>query len=121
MFIVLVGPKGSGKTHIGRVLESRLGVHFFHVEPHWMAYYAECKAGGQAPVIAGGIAGVHPRIRDALSVHAHVCVETTGASTEILGALLALSDPAQTLVARITAPLQLCMERVATRDQTEQS
>jgi shikimate kinase len=33
MFIVLVGPKGSGKSHIGRTLERELGVLFFHVEP----------------------------------------------------------------------------------------
>lgn len=67
MFVLLVGPKGSGKSHIGRVLERRLGVHFFHVEPLWMAYYAECKSKRQAPSIADGIRVVHPRIRVALA------------------------------------------------------
>src|SRR5688572_13495016 len=37
MFVILVGAKGSGKSHIGRILEARLGVHFFHVEPLWLA------------------------------------------------------------------------------------
>ena len=33
-----------GKSHIGGVPESSLEVHFFRVEPLWMAYYSECTA-----------------------------------------------------------------------------
>lgn len=84
MFIVLVGPKGSGKSHIGRTLERHLGVHFLHVELLWMSYYAEGRAAGREPSIAEGIARVHPRIVDALRSHEHVCVETTGAPPEIV-------------------------------------
>jgi dephospho-CoA kinase len=118
MLIVLVGPKGSGKSHVGRVLERRLGVHFFHVEPLWMAYYAACRAAGREPAIPEGIAAVHPRIAAALAAHRDVCVETTGASPEILHALLELAPPAATRVVRVTAPLDRCLERIVTRDQT---
>jgi cytidylate kinase len=120
VLILLVGPKGSGKSHIGRTLEARLGVNFFHVEPLWLAYYADCKAAGRAPVIAEGIASVHPSIAGALDRHRHVCVETTGASPEILGALLSLRPRPEILVARVQAPLELCLERIARRDQTHQ-
>ncbi len=120
MLILLVGPKGSGKSHIGRMLERQLGVHFFHVEPLWMSYYAECRAAGREPSIAEGIARVHPRIVDALGTHEHVCVETTGAAAEILGDLLSLAQPSKTLVARVAAPLELCLERIAARDQSNQ-
>lgn len=41
MLILLIGPKGSDKSHIGRILELSLGGHFFHVETLWMAYNAE--------------------------------------------------------------------------------
>jgi shikimate kinase len=120
MLIPLVGPKGSGKSHIGRTLERQLGVHFFHVEPLWMSYYAECRAAGREPSIAEGIARVHPRIVDALGTHEHVCVETTGAAAEILGDLLSLAQPSKTLVARVAAPLELCLERIAARDESNQ-
>jgi shikimate kinase len=48
MFVMLVGPEGSGKSHVGRVLEKHLGVRFFHVEPLWLDYYAECQRAGDS-------------------------------------------------------------------------
>jgi len=120
MLILLIGPKGSGKSHIGRTLEARFGVHFFHVEPLWLEYYAECKASNREPVIAEGIAKVHPVLIRALEKYAHVCVETTGASPEILAALLSLRPHEETIVARVSAPLEVCLRRVSSRDQTYQ-
>lgn len=120
MFIVLVGPKGSGKSHIGGVLERRLGVHFFHVEPLWMAWHAECAAAGREIDLDEGMARIHPRIRAAIARHAHLCVETTGASEAILRGLLALAPRASTLVVRVDAPLETCLARIAARDPTHQ-
>lgn len=98
MFVALVGPKGSAKSHIGRILDHHLGVHFFHVEPLWMAYHAQCRASGREVNIPDGILAVH----------------------QILGDLLSLSPPESTLVVRTTAPLDVCLQRIATRDQTNQ-
>jgi shikimate kinase len=120
MLILLIGPKGSGKSHIGRTLEARFGVHFFHVESLWLEYYAECKALKREPVIAEGIAKVHPALIRALDENVHVCVETTGASPEILTALLSLRPREDTIVARVSAPLEVCLRRVSSRDQTYQ-
>lgn len=120
MFILLVGPKGSGKSHIGRTLERRLGIPFFHVEPLWMAYHAECKASGREPSIAEGISRVHPRIAEALREHEHLCVETTGASAEILADLVSIAGASGILVARVSAPLDLCLRRIAARDSANQ-
>jgi shikimate kinase len=120
VFVVLVGPKGSGKSHIGRILERRLGVLFFHVEPLWMTYYAECRASGRQPSIAEAIPRVHREIAGALLTNRHVCVETTGASPEILNDLLSLHPPSRTLVVKVLAPLEQCLARIAARDQTTQ-
>jgi cytidylate kinase len=120
MLILLIGPKGSGKTHIGRVLERRLGVHFFHVEPHWMTYHEGCRRAAQEPEIQVGMQRVHPLIARALQRHAHVCVETTGASMEILVGLLTLAPSDSVLKVRVNAPLDLCLHRVATRDSAGQ-
>ena len=120
MLILLIGPKGSGKSHIGRVLENHFDVHFFLVEPHWMDYHTECKTAGRQPGIPEGIAKVHPLIKDALQTYPHVCVETTGASKEILEDLLSLTQLEDTLIVRISVPLEICLERIAQRDQSEQ-
>ena len=71
MFVLLVGPKGSGKSQIGCTLEKHPGVLFFHVEPLWLDYYAECQASGQ-PVISEGIGRVHTLIAEARRSHEHV-------------------------------------------------
>lgn len=120
MLILLVGPKGSGKTHMGRLLAERLGVHFFPVEPRWMAYHAACRIAGREPVVADGMRLVHPWIDVALERHRHVCVETTGASPEILKDLLRIGGRAGCIVVRLTAPLDRCLERIAARDPRHQ-
>lgn len=120
MLILLVGPKRSGKSHIGRVLQRRLGVCFFHVEPHWLAYHEECRQAGREPELQAGMARVHPQISLALQQQEHVCVETTGTSPEILAGLLALAPAASILKVRVSAPLDLCLQRVATRDSAGQ-
>jgi shikimate kinase len=120
MLIILIGPKGSGKSYIGRILESSLGVYFLHVEPLWMAYCSECKQLGRQPVIAEGIRRVHPVLKSALRKHKNLCVETTGASSEILDDLLSLGRNAGILLVRVEASLQTCLRRIATRDQTHQ-
>jgi hypothetical protein len=95
-------------------------VHFFDVEPLWLAYHRDCKAAGRQPVIAEGIAKVHPLLLRAIDQYPHVCVETTGASSEILHALLSPRPRSKMIIARVTASLKLCLQRISTRDQTDQ-
>lgn len=118
--VILLGPKGSGKSHIGRLLERSAGVHFLHVEPLWMQYQAECARVGQPVVIREGVSRVRPHIESALRTHPAVSVETTGASQEILDDLLRLGDMAGRVIVRVHAPWDVCLKRIAQRDQTQQ-
>lgn len=120
MLIVLIGPKGSGKSHIGRLLETRLGVHFFHVEPHWMDYFDDCDRRGVERSIGGGIEHVHPVLEEGLGRHDRICIETTGASREILDDLLSFEAVGPLRLIRIEAPLEVCLERIRRRDPTHQ-
>lgn len=120
MLILLVGPKGSGKSYIGRLLESALGVYFLHVERLWMTYHAECEAAGKPVDIREGLQRVRPDLRRALSVHEHTAVETTGASAEILEDLLALGSEFGLLTILVQARLRDCLARIAARDQRRQ-
>jgi ketosteroid isomerase-like protein len=47
-------------------------------------------------------------------------VETTGASAEILDALRTLRSRSETIIARVMAPLELSLQRISERDQTDQ-
>ena len=120
MLIMLIGPKGSGKSHVGRLLESAFGVHFFHVEPYWMKYHTECAGTGRPVSIREGIDRIHPLVASALKSHQHVCIETTGASPEILQDLRSFGTSAEILLVKIEAPWPICLQRIATRDSTNQ-
>jgi len=120
MLILLVGPKGSGKSHIGRLLERELGVRFFHVEPLWMDYRASCREEGREPDIVEGVTRIHPHIDAALDAHSRVCVETTGASPDILNDLLRLGTRHGLVSVRIRASLETCLARIEARDPTHQ-
>jgi hypothetical protein len=105
MFVLLVRPKGSGKSHIGRTLESISVSCSSTSSRSGSTIYAECQAAGRQPMLSEGVGRVHPLIAAALRSHEHVCVETTGASAEILDDLLSLEEPSKRLVARVRAPL----------------
>lgn len=120
MLILLVGPKGAGKSYLGRLLESALQVHFLHVEPLWISYYAECDRLNRPRSIVEGIQRVRPAIDAALKAHKHVCVETTGASPEIFHDLVAAGAASGMLLVKVNAPLETCLQRIETRDPTHQ-
>lgn len=116
MLLILLGPKGSGKSFIGALLEERFGIRFLPVEPLWIAYFGRCASSGTPPDIGVGIGEVHPVVRRALTEFRHVAVETTGASQPILADLQNLAPRDQTLIVRVEAPLALCLARIASRD-----
>ncbi len=70
--------------------------------------------------IKDGIEAVHPALLEALKTHRHVSVETTGASPEILEHLRSFAESVSILLVKISAPWSVCLERIATRDPTNQ-
>jgi cytidylate kinase len=115
MLVVLIGPKGSGKSFVGSLLQDRFGIKFLLVEPLWKAFFERGMSSGTTPSISEGIAEIHPVIRRALADAHHLAVETTGASEEILADLLSLVPREETLIIRINAPVELCSSRILTR------
>lgn len=110
--ILLVGPKGAGKTRIGGLLERRAGVQFVRVEP----MYREAQAAGRdgQPEVIEAIR------RRAATTSSPLCIETTGASRAMLDAYLGeLGRAFEVLPVRVTAPADLCLRRVRGRDQTD--
>jgi hypothetical protein len=104
--VMLIGPKGSGKTHIGSVLERHTGVKFLRVEPLWLGLNE-----GQ-----DGWAVVEGAIDDCLSRSDIVILESLGGSQGFERLRSGLDKKYIVRYVRIVTPLEICLERVRNRD-----
>ena len=113
--LVLVGPKGAGKSTIGHILAADLGLHFLRVEPLFLEVRA--RLGASDPQFeTAGFRAVLGAVRDALSRYDIVCFETTGASTHVASLLAALRAEARVLLIRVLAAPDQCLTRIHSRD-----
>jgi shikimate kinase len=116
--LVLVGPKGCGKTTLGLMLEQRLGARFVHVERVAQRILAEC--GGVADELYAR--RVSRAILDELAVHDEdlLVIESTGASSETPQFFAALRRSYEVLFVRVHAQRETCDARLAERSQADQ-
>ena len=92
---VLIGPKGAGKSTLGRLLEERRGVRFLDVEAIFLAL---------------------PEAEERVAATGGDCsLELTGASPFTEGLLDRLRAGYRTRVVRVAAPLDECQRRVRSR------
>jgi shikimate kinase len=102
--LVLIGPKGSGKTHVGTVIEARLGVRFIRVEPIFAALNDQVEA----------FVEVERQIRGALAEVPVVAIESTGIVPEHVGTLRARYQPVRLI--GVHASAETCFRRYTARD-----
>lgn len=112
---ILVGPKGCGKTHIGTLLQQRLGIEFLRVEDLWLTVRAERFS---AAYIRAGLALVERAIAERFRHTDRLIVESTAAHAEFADFLARLRVRCTVRLIRITAPPALCLERIHRRDHT---
>ncbi len=118
--LVLVGPKGAGKTSIGRGLGEHPGVRFVDVE----------RVAKRVLDQTGGVIDEHYAARAFEAIYQELCaregdaatlvMETTGASDSANALLSKLRSRFDVVLVRILAEAALCDERMATRDQSAQ-
>ena len=116
--ILLVGPKGAGKTYLGSRMERELGIGFLSVEPIWLDLAKDIVPGsddyddeGQARVLAA--------VQSKLSRHGIVALESTGVAPWFPRQLSALSALGELVLVKVDVPLSLCSERFHQRDALE--
>ncbi len=115
--LVLVGPKGAGKSTIGHLLAAEPGVRFLRVEPLFLEVRA--RLGASHPDFERlGFAAVLEGIRDAFARHDTVCIESTGASTLFASFLASLRALATVFLVRVVATPEQCVERIRGRDRS---
>lgn len=107
--VVLLGPKGAGKSHLGRLLDRRLGIAFLDVE-------AIFRAMADPADVATGYATVAQGVDVLLQRQPAVSLELTGAAPPTADLLNTLSRRHTVRLIAVRASLGLCFERIAARD-----
>lgn len=112
---ILVGPKGSGKSHIGKRLEATLGIQFLQVEPLLLAHI---KRFGQPAegLPRHGFDIEEQALHDILKTQHAVIFESTGSSEYFPSVITNLRATYLVKLIRIHCPLDICFARVQNRD-----
>ncbi len=113
--VLLVGPKGAGKTYLASRMESELRIPFIRVEPIWLALANEIRPGSTSFDVEGQ-ARVLASVRTALQAHPGVVLESTGAAPWFQRQLADLRSIGDLLFVKVDAPQSICMERIRERD-----
>ena len=115
---ILIGPKGSGKSHVGTVLKKYFGIPFLNVDTLGLENIPKSKLIGEA-LIKEGFHFEEEEIAKILQTEDSVAFEATGSHAYFFVVLNRLRSSYTVKLIRISAPLDKCRERMATRDQTK--
>jgi predicted kinase len=112
--LLLVGPKGSGKTHVGALLERALGVPYVRVEAIFLGLAARGLAG---PALeAAGFGRAVEAVGEALAAAGRACLDTTATAPSFPASLEALRALAPVTLVAVRAPPETCLARIRARD-----
>ena len=106
---ILIGPKGSGKTHIGSRIEKLTGIKFLRVEPLWLGL-AEGEDGWDR---------VEREIDELFLQHDVVIIESLGAGEGFNRMYASLKDKYRVKLIKVQADLEECLRRVRERDSAD--
>jgi shikimate kinase len=118
--ILLVGPKGSGKTTLGRVLERQPGVHFLEVEAIARRILADLGGKIDESYARRAFDAVVEGVNEVASEHRAVVIETTGASDATDHFIESLRSRHDVKLVRVRAGRECCERRIAERDSSRQ-
>lgn len=115
--IVLMGPKGAGKSTIGDLLDVRLAIRFVRVEPVFLAIH-DTLGSSHPDYERHGFEAVRHELLTALGQQETVSFESTGASRYFLWLIQELRRSATVLPVRVLADDGQCLARIHRRDAT---
>lgn len=116
---ILIGPKGAGKSYIGKLLHTELGIQFFAVEVIFMAIINNDYDSDEEFVRAGNRL-IERGIDAYLEKGDSISFEATGANPVLNEFIDKLAKKYTVKLIHIKTPLPLCLERIKGRDPSHQ-
>lgn len=111
---VLIGPKGSGKSYLGRLLEKECGIKFLSIEDIFIKLQG--KGISTPDVQERGYKTVEKRVSEILARENAVSFEITVLTPSSKNLLSQLGLRSHVEMIQVYAPLELCLERIKTRE-----
>ncbi len=111
--IILVGPKGSGKTYIGTLMEKKFLIPFFRVEKIWLKLKEKKLS---SSYLKKGFRNVENEIDVRLNESSKLIIESTG-TYNFKSFLNNLQSKYNVKLIKIYAEPNLCLERIKNRDK----
>ena len=106
---MLIGPKGSGKTHIGTLVSQHTDIVFLRVEPIWLSLQP-----GE-----DGWEKVEAMIDTMLQQQDKIMIESLGIGEGFGKFHASLAEKYSIMMIRVYADLETCFTRVKTRNNAE--
>ncbi|MFA3919328.1 AAA family ATPase [Ruegeria hyattellae] len=118
IIILLVGPKGAGKTYLASRMEDEIGISFLRVEPIWLELMKEMRPGSSDFDIEG-LSRVIEGVRERLSARSSVVLESTGTAPWFSEMHNALDAMGELILIKVSAPNEMCLDRIRQRDASQ--
>jgi predicted ABC-type ATPase len=106
---MLVGPKGSGKTHIGTLISQHTDIVFLRVEPIWLSLKPD----------EDGWKKVEAAIDALFQQHTKIMIESLGIGEGFSKFHASLAEKYPIKMIRVYADPEICFTRVKTRNSVE--
>jgi hypothetical protein len=104
----LIGPKGSGKTTIGTLVNTHTDIAFIRVEPIWLSLQPGENGWQKVMEVIDATFQTRPK----------VMIESLGAGEEFQRFYAILAQKYVTKMIRVYADLDICLARVKSRDSS---
>jgi predicted kinase len=114
---LLIGPKGSGKSHIGSLFESKFGIKFVRVE-NWALEIIKDRSVNDDAYIREIFDVIEEGIREEMATYKNLVFESTGLSSHFDKMLKQLQDDFHVITIQVQADRELCLRRLKSRDQS---
>jgi len=117
--LLLIGPKGSGKSFIGSLLENEFGINFVRVED-WANKIKRERNINDNAYLTEVFQAIEDGIRKSLKVRDTICFESLALSDQFDRMVNNFEKDFKLITIKVVCDNDRCMERIRSRDQSQQ-